>query len=172
MAAARVLVLVLVRHGKARSSAADGLDGSRELAPRGVEQAAATAAWLADRGLGSPALVLVSHAARAAQTWEAMAPGLHPGTVREEPGLYETSPQALVHLVAGLPEEVTSLLVVGHEPVLSGAAAALAGQGSDPAAVAGARAGLPTGAAAVLELDGPWDTLAAGSARLVALSSH
>ncbi|MGQ7296012.1 SixA phosphatase family protein [Quadrisphaera sp. KR29] len=161
--------LVLVRHGKAVADSADGTDHSRELAARGADQAASTAAWLAGRGLAAPDLVLVSSAARTAQTWAAMAPALHPGTVREEPALYDTSSQALVHLVAATPEEVGVLLLVGHEPVLSGAASALAGEGSDGQLVAQVRAGVGTGSAVVLALDGPWADLRRGAARLVDL---
>ncbi|TNM64633.1 histidine phosphatase family protein [Streptomyces sp. NP160] len=161
--------LVLVRHGKAVADAADGTDRSRALAPRGAGQAASTAAWLATRGLGAPDLVLVSSALRTAQTWEAMAPALHPGTVREEPELYDTSSQALVHLVAATPEEVGVLLLVGHEPVVSGAASALAGEGSRGEVVGQVLAGVSTGSAVVLELDRPWAALQQGAARLVAL---
>lgn len=162
-----VRTLVLVRHGKAGVGSTDGTDHGRALAPRGADQSAATAAWLAAGGLGSPDLVLVSSALRTAQTWAAMAPALHPGTVREEPALYDTSADELVHLVAGTPEEVGSLLLVGHEPVVSGAADALAGEGSDGALLAQVRAGVSTGAAVVLEVDGPWSGLRLGSARLV-----
>ncbi|PWJ50681.1 phosphohistidine phosphatase [Quadrisphaera granulorum] len=161
--------LVLVRHGKAVADSADGSDHSRALAPRGASQAAATAAWLVERGLGSPDLVLVSSAVRTAQTWQVMAPLLHPGTVREEPELYETSAEALVHLVAATPEEVAVLALVGHEPVVSGAASALAGEGSDGRLAAQVLAGVSTGSAVVLELDHPWAELQQGTARLVAL---
>lgn len=161
--------LVLVRHGKAVADAPDGTDHSRALAPCGAGQAASTAAWLVERGLGRPDLVLVSSALRTAQTWEAMAPALHPGTVREEPELYDTSSTALVHLVAATPEEVGVLVLVGHEPVVSGAASALAGDGSDGRLAAQVLAGVGTGSAVVLELDVPWADLQRGAARLVAL---
>ncbi|MBC3762150.1 SixA phosphatase family protein [Quadrisphaera oryzae] len=163
--------LVLVRHGKAEVGSADGTDHSRALAPRGAGQAASTAAWLAQQGLGEPDLVLVSSALRTAQTWEAMAPALRPGTVREEPELYDTSSSALVHLVAGTPEEVGVLVVVGHEPVISGAASALAGDGSAGRLAAQVLAGVSTGSAVVLQLDVPWRGLQQGAARLVALHS-
>jgi len=160
--------LVLVRHGRAEAGSTDGTDHGRALAPRGAAQSASTAAWLVERGLGAPDLVLVSSALRTAQTWAAMVPALHPGTVREEPALYDTSAEELVHLVAGTPDEVASLLLVGHEPVVSGAAGALAGGGSDGVLLARVRAGVSTGDAVVLELDGPWSGLQLGSARLVA----
>ena len=66
----------------------------------------------------------------------------------------------------GTDERVRSVLVVGHEPTISEAAAALAGQGSDPAAVARVRVGVPTATWALLELDEHWDTLVPGGARL------
>lgn len=160
--------LVLVRHGEAEVTSADGTDHGRALAPRGAAQAASTATWLVERGLGSPDLVLVSSALRTALTWAEMAPALSPGTVREEPSLYDTSAEELVHLVAATPDEVASLLLVGHEPVVSGAADALAGAESDGALLARVRAGVSTGDAVVLEVTGPWGGLELGSARLVA----
>ena len=165
--AGRTRTLVLVRHGEAETGSTDGTDHGRALAPRGAEQSAATAAWLTERGLGGPALVLVSSALRPARTWAALAGALHPGTVREEPALYDTSAEELVHLVARTPDEVTSLLLVGHEPVVSGAADALAGDGSDGALLAQVRAGVSPGSAVVLELRGPWASLQLASARLV-----
>jgi phosphohistidine phosphatase len=76
---------------------------------------------------------------------------------------------ALVHLLAATGDEVGTLVVVGHEPVLSGAAAALAGPGSDPGALAAARLGLGTAQVAVLTLHDGWRGLAAGSCRLLAV---
>lgn len=173
MAEAVVRTLVLLRHAAAApaSGSAPDADAARPLTAAGRQDAAATASWLLGAGLGTPDLALVSRALRAGQTWQVLAAaGVDPGTVREEPDLYQVSAQGLVALVAGTPDAVRSLLVVGHEPVVSTAAAALAGQGSDGAALARVRAGVRPGQAVVLQLDGGWHDLAGGTCRLVALS--
>jgi phosphohistidine phosphatase len=168
-----VRTLVLLRHAAAVPASGDapGADAARPLTGRGREQAAATASWLLAEGLGTPDLALVSSALRAGQTWQVLAAGgVDPGTAREEPALYGASPQELVHLLAGTPDPVRSLLVVGHEPVVSATAVALAGPGSDGAVLASVRAGARTAQAVVLVLDGAWADLAHGSCRLVRLS--
>lgn len=161
--------LVLVRHAKADPADRGGPgDHGRALTDRGRRQAAATGALLDAAGLGAVDLVLVSSAVRAQQTWAGMASVLRAGAVAVEDGLYETSPQALVHRLAAAGDDVAALVVVGHEPVVGATAAALAGEGSDGAALARVRAGAATGSASVLELDGAWGDLALGRCRLVA----
>ena len=164
--AAPGLTLVLLRHAEA-AAAVPGpqpdADLARPLTARGRAQARASAQWLSASGAGNPDLVLVSPARRTAQTWAELAALVHPGTLREEPALYEASATALVHLLAALPDEAGSVLVVAHEPAVSAAAAALAGPGSDGAALARVRAGAAPGSASVLVHPGPWSSLAGGS---------
>jgi phosphohistidine phosphatase len=161
--------LVLVRHAKADPADRGGPgDHARPLTGRGRRQAAATGALLDAAGLGAVDLVLVSSAERARQTWAGMAGAVRAGAVAVEDGLYETSAPALVHRLAAAGDDVRSLVVVGHEPVVSAAAAALAGEGSDGPALARVRAGAATGSASVLELAGAWGDLALGRCRLVA----
>lgn len=160
---------MLVRHAKAAAADRGGPgDHARPLTERGRAQAAATGALLRGAGLAAVDLALVSSAARAQQTWTGMATVLRAGAVAVEDGLYETAPQALVHRVAAVGGDVASLVVVGHEPVVSAAAVALAGEGSDGAALSRVRSGAATGSASVLELDGAWADLALRRCRLVA----
>ena len=162
--------LVLVRHAKAATAAPAGGEGDhgRPLTDRGRRQAAATGALLDAAGLGAVGLVLVSSALRARQTWAGMATVVRAGAVEVEDQLYETSPQALVRRLAVADDDVRALVVVAHEPVVSATAEALAGGGSDGAALARVRAGAATGSASVLELAGAWGDLAPGRCRLVA----
>jgi phosphohistidine phosphatase len=162
--------LVLVRHAKTPTP--EGVpDHERALGGRGRRDAAAVGRWLVEAGL-VPDLVLCSDATRAAQTWDAAARAFPtPVTVQLEAKLYEASPQAVVHLVAGLGDEVRTAVVVGHEPTMSAVADALAGPGSDGALLAQVRADLPTSGVVVLELDGAWDGVQAGACRLVALAT-
>jgi len=167
--AAPGLTLVLLRHAEAaaavpaRPGSGPDADLARPLTPRGRAQARATGEWLLASGAGAVDLVLVSPAQRTAQTWAELAEVLHPGTVREEPALYEAPALGLVHLLAALPQEVGSVLVVAHEPAVSAAAVALAGPGSVGAALARVRAGAAPASASVLAHPGPWASLAGGS---------
>ncbi len=167
--------LALVRHARAAAAGGGGggagvgrgADEHRPLTEMGRRQAAATAGALRAAGLGEPDLVLVSSAVRARQTWEVIGAFLAAGAVRVEPALYETSAAALVHLLAATPDRVRTLVVVGHEPVVSATALALAGEGSEEAALARVRVGAGTGSATVLAVDGGWAGLELGACRLL-----
>jgi phosphohistidine phosphatase len=161
-------VAVLLRHGQAVPAGEGDGDARRELTDRGRRQAQAAAAWLVTTGL-RPDLVLCSTALRARQTWSAVEAFLAVPDVRVVEEVHRTSALALVEVLAALPEQVGTVLVVGHEPVLSGAALALAGPTSDGAALARVRAGLGTGSVAVLQQHGAWSELQADSC---VLESH
>jgi len=162
--------LVLLRHAKAE--AAGPSDFERKLSAPGRSQARRVAAHLVAAGL-APDVVLCSAALRARQTWEQVAAGLtergHPGEpvvhVAEE--LYSARPQTVADLVAAhAAGEVT--LVVGHEPIMSMTAAALAGPESDEVALMSAQVGIPTATAAVLEA-GAWADFHLSGASVVRL---
>ncbi len=155
--------LVLVRHAKADYP--DGVeDHDRPLAERGERDAAALGQLL--HGRAWPDLVLCSTAVRARGTWE-LAEGEAdvPVTVRYEPSLYLATPRAMLGLVRGTPDDVHCLAVVAHNPGTHELAVALAGEGEreDLARLASK---MPTAGVAVLAVDGGWDDVAEGSARL------
>lgn len=162
---------MILRHAKAEHPGAV-VDHERPLALLGRRQSTAVGAELARAGL-APARVLCSSALRTRQTWELVRGALTAagapaaGAVEVSDGLYDAGPAELVALVREVPEQDATVLVVGHEPAVSHTAAVLAGPGSDDAAVARVRTGVPTGAWSVLEVDGPWSDLDAGGARLV-----
>ncbi|MCC2314656.1 SixA phosphatase family protein [Cellulomonas xiejunii] len=166
--------LVLLRHAKAEPA---GLvvDHDRPLALIGRRQASAVGSGLAASGL-APDLVLCSSALRTRQTWDLARNGLHAAGVGTErtavvvtDALYDADVRGLVAAVGDVHDEVATVLVVGHEPTISQAAAQLAGPGSDPAALVRVRVGVPTGSWTVLELAGAWTSLVPASARLVTL---
>ena len=98
--------LYLLRHGEAGQAPRDE---DRELTERGHEQARAVAAGLAWINPGLDA-ILTSPLPRAVQTADALAPGHGP----DEP-------------LALLPERGERVLLVGHEPQMSGMALHLTG---------------------------------------------
>lgn len=162
--------LVLLRHAKAEASA--GPDHVRPLALAGRRQASAVGAQLLAEGL-VPDHVLCSTSLRTRQTWDLLRAALGPAAeqvsvdVREE--VYDAGVPELIALLQQVRPEVATVLVVGHEPTMSAAAARLAGRTSAPQVLDRVRLGVPTAAWSLLEPSGDWQTLAAGSARLTTL---
>ncbi|GMA31049.1 phosphohistidine phosphatase [Litorihabitans aurantiacus] len=160
--------LVLMRHASAQPWAdADGSDHDRELTSAGLRQAAAAGRALAGRGF-SPDLVLVSSAVRTRQTWEQVAAGLpRHGDVEVRDDLYDADAGDVAGLLTEVDDAVATVLVIGHEPVISSLARRLASAGSSAAHLVAA--GVPTATRCVLEVDSPWSDLAPRGADLVAV---
>jgi phosphohistidine phosphatase len=131
--------VVLVRHAKAESGE-DKSDHDRDLTSRGTKAATEAGRWLAER-LPAPERVWCSSAARARQTWEAMAPSLRPGRVDMDRGLYLASAADVVERVSAGGAGTT--VVVGHNPTVEQVLAGLVGEGR----------GMRPGAVAVVDLD-------------------
>ncbi len=164
--------LVILRHAKAEPAGAV-VDHDRPLALAGRRQASAVGAALAEAGL-APTHVLCSSALRTRQTWDLVrtplaASGAPDAELTVVDALYDAGAGDVLALVRGLPQEASTVLVVGHEPTVSQLADALAGPGSDGGAVARVRPGVPTATWSLLEFDGTWDALDLGAARLVAV---
>lgn len=160
--------LVLLRHAKAEP--AGGIrDELRPLSLVGRRQSGDVGARLVADGL-LPEHVLVSSAVRTRQTWELVraASGDEPRPeVDVDDRLYLADVPDLVDLLRGIDDRVRTVLVVGHEPTMSSAAAVLAaGQDGDTGHLAQVRAGLPTAGLAVLQV-ATWSGIAAGGARLL-----
>jgi len=156
--------LLLLRHAKAEHP--DLLpDVQRPLSLVGRRQSTQVGTALAADGL-VPDLVLCSASVRTRQTWDLVRStlGADPD-VRYLDEVYYAGSGALVDLVRGVPADVSTLLVVGHEPTMSQAAVLLAGPGSDPAVLERVRVGVPTASWSLLEVDG-WSTLTTRSASL------
>jgi phosphohistidine phosphatase len=141
--------LILLRHGKAEAGSASGKDFDRALTDRGRRDALIVAQAL-DRAGVRPDLVLVSPAARAAQTWAAMAEVFPAARVEHAAALYDISPDALLQLARSEAGGAGAVMVVGHNPGLGQLAAWLAQ--SAPAGPGRLRIveGFPTAAAAVI----------------------
>jgi phosphohistidine phosphatase len=160
--------LVLLRHAKAETPG-DMLDVDRHLTARGKADAVAAGAWLAEQGL-QPGLVLCSPAARTRQTWHGVAVGLVRDTqeaaapeVRYEPGLYAGGRTEVVDLLRAVPDEVATVLIIGHNPTMSDISLLLR-----PTEDEDDFAGLKTSGIAVHRTDGSWSDTEPGSMPLVA----
>jgi len=165
MASDRQRNLVVMRHAKAEWP--DGPDHERPLAERGRKDAADTGHRLLDRGI-TPDLVVCSPAVRTRETWRLAGKVFEhrPHTIYDE-RVYEASAQSLLHILQETPDEVDTLLLIGHNPGVATLVNALAGSGEDDA-LARVREKYPTSGLAVLGFHTTWPELLEKSAHLSA----
>lgn len=154
--------LYLLRHAKSSWDEPGLADRDRPLAPRGERASKSMAKYLRDEGI-VPELVLCSPSKRTRETLERL--GLGDGTeVRIEDELYAASAGELLGALHEVPDEVESVMVIGHNPGIERLALELAVGGDELDRM---REKFPTAALATLELDGSWSELAPGGAELV-----
>jgi len=157
--------LVVLRHAK--SAWPTGVpDHERPLAPRGRRDAPAAGRALAEADC-LPDLALCSTAVRARQTWELAAEQWGtPPPVRLDERLYGADVPELLEAVREVPDQVGTLLLIGHNPGLEELVLELAGDGLDDA-LDEVRTKFPTSAVAILAWHGnSWQELAPGTALL------
>ena len=151
--------LIVVRHSKATHKPGfDDID--RPLTGRGHRDAAAAGTWLHEHDL-IPALVLCSPARRTRETWDDLTAALGTGDGTEvyyDERLYLATADMTLDILGATPDDVATLLLVGHNPTAQQIAAGLTAQ-SDLA--------FPTSAIAVIEL-GSWARLVPGAGSLEA----
>ncbi len=162
----RARTLVLLRHGK--SAYPPGVpDHDRPLADRGRRQAGYAGEHIRAM-VGSIDRVLCSTAVRTRQTLQAS--GLAAGAAIEYlDGIYAAEPDEILPAVRAVPDDVTTLLVVGHSPGIPELAEDLEGPDADPAALRQLGEKFPTSAFAVVAVSGSWSALPAGG-RLTAVT--
>jgi phosphohistidine phosphatase len=161
--------LVVARH--ARTEPSGETDALRELTQQGWEDAVAGGRWLAGRDV-TPDGALVSSARRARSTWAALAEG---GAFEVTPtyseSLYAAGPETALDLVRETDSDVSTLVVVGHNPTMAYLAQLLDDGSGDPDAVRQMATGFPPGTLAVFEIRSAWAALDLASARLSAFHS-
>jgi phosphohistidine phosphatase len=159
-----VRTLLLLRHAKSSWDDSSLADIDRPLAPRGEKAARTIARYLLEKRV-RPELVLCSASRRTRQTFEAIEPSLGRDVpVEYERGLYGASADELLARLRTVPDEVATLLVLGHNPGLQDLALLLAGGG---ARLDRLREKFPTAALATLAAGDGWAALNAGEAELV-----
>ncbi|MGK2903794.1 MAG: SixA phosphatase family protein [Mycobacterium sp.] len=153
--------LLLLRHAK--SDYPGGVaDHDRPLATRGIREAALAGDWL--RSVAPPIdAVLCSTATRTRQTLERT--GID-APVRFVDRIYDATPGIVLDEINTVDADVRTLLVIGHEPVMSGLALGLADDSSDADVVTEIGAKFPTSAVALLRVSMPWRELELGGAQL------
>jgi phosphohistidine phosphatase len=141
------VILMLLRHGLAEDPGPDTgyHDEPRRLTHEGVERMRAAAEGMAVIGL-APRVVLHSPYPRCAETARIVSERIG-GQLRADPRLRPgMRPDDLAEALAGTPDSDGEVLVCGHQPDLSQAAAALVGGGNVE---------FKKGALAVIELGSP-----------------
>jgi phosphohistidine phosphatase len=148
-------ILVIMRHAKAEQTAYKR-DFDRVLTERGYADARAGGVWLAEQRI-LPGAVLCSPAARTRSTWHGVAIGMaetldefRAPDVTYDPELYEAGVSAALDAIRTTAEDVTTLLVIGHNPTTSGLSFRL-----DESRVRAA-GGLRTSGIAVHRTDADW----------------
>ncbi|MFJ9925512.1 MULTISPECIES: SixA phosphatase family protein [Streptomyces] len=156
--------IALFRHAKADWPQVS--DHERPLAERGRKDAAVAGRKLTDSGLTFD-LALCSTATRTRETWKLAVHELahRPKTVYEE-RIYEASPGELIALLNEVPDEVATVILIGHNPGVHGLAEILSGSADDEARERMNRRGFPAAAFALLSFEGPWKSLEPGVATL------
>jgi phosphohistidine phosphatase len=160
-----VRTVILLRHGKSSWSDSTLADIDRPLAPRGERASRKLAKYIRRKKI-QPALVLCSPSLRTRQTLEAVEASLGKlCAVEVVPQLYAASEHELLELLQALPESVSSVMLIGHNPGLHSLALILASRGADLSQL---EEKFPTGALATLVVRSEsWTALGRGEAELV-----
>ena len=139
--------LILLRHAKSDWSGHEA-DIARPLAKRGRRQAPDAGRWLAT-GIDGIDLAVVSPARRARSTWDLVSAQLDvPPRTRIDDRVYAATCHQLLVVVRDLPDEVETVVLVGHNPGLENLVSLLTGE----------RPPMPTSALAVITMSGTWST--------------
>jgi phosphohistidine phosphatase len=158
--------LYLLRHAKSSWSERSLADYERPLAARGRRDAKRIAQHLVREGV-EPELVICSTAVRTRETLDRVRRAFGAGvTVELDDELYGASSPGLLERLHAVPDDVASVMLIGHNPGLEDLALALASSGDRLSEL---EAKFPTAALATLEVPtAAWRELAAGDAVLAA----
>jgi phosphohistidine phosphatase len=157
--------LFVLRHAKSSWDDPGLDDHERPLAPRGRRAVKLLSEHVRRSGI-TPAQVLCSSSRRTRETLEGVAPG---GEQLIDPALYSASGAAVIERLRQIPEEISSAMVVGHNPAMQILVLKLAGaNGGVPVEgeLADVQRKFPTGALATLTFECEWSALSPGCATL------
>ena len=158
--------LFLLRHAKSSWDEPGLVDHDRPLSKRGIKAAPLMARAMVQRNW-LPDFALVSSAMRTQQTWQ-LAREEFPARIEAhvENSIYEAPAEAIANAIRKIPERVSSLIVIGHNPGLEDISTYLASPGSDEDALFNLRQKFPTAALARFSYDSEWKSLSQQSAGL------
>jgi len=151
--------LILMRHAKADYPLGVA-DHERPLAARGNREAPSAGAWLVENNL-IPDYIICSDALRTRSTcaWVLSELGEKGPTPYIDSRVYSAGTSALCSIINEVPDTVSTLLVIGHQPVLQELALRLASAQSDEESVYELAMNYPTLGTTVLETAHPYSHL-------------
>jgi phosphohistidine phosphatase len=158
--------LLLIRHAKSSWDDPALADHERPLAPRGQKAAERIAEHLGDADVTID-VVLCSSSRRTRETLELLSASFGDAEVLVEDRLYGASAGDLLDRLREVPDGVSGVALIGHNPGIQDLTIELARDGPH---VGRALKKFPTAAVAVLEFDAPWSELASGGARLTSFT--
>lgn len=161
--------LYLLRHAKSSWDEPTLADHERPLSPRGRRAAQLLAKHFVSATI-RPEVIFCSSATRARETLAPITAAMGLGDrVQIDTGLYGATAEQILVRLRTVDQDVTSVLVVGHNPGLQDLALELSGD--DPDVGVRVSAKFPTGALAVVVMDaGSWAGLSSGTAHLASLT--
>lgn len=108
--------LYILRHAKAETGHPNQDDHSRKLVERGIEAAQITGAFLFRKNI-RPAKVLCSDAVRTRETW-AQIETIYPTPLNVEFSrkIYMASANEMIQQLVRLPNQLSSVMLIGHNP--------------------------------------------------------
>lgn len=158
--------IILLRHAKS-AWGLDVPDHERPLSGRGKRDSAAVGELLADRQI-TPGLVWCSTALRARDTWNRAADvGARADKIFYDDHLYEAVAHELVKVLRKTPDEVTTVLLIGHSPAVPELVDRLAPRKGKKDLWERMDTKFPTSGLATLDYSGDWAELSKQSAELI-----
>lgn len=113
--------IYLVRHAKSSWQHPGQKDYERPLLESGIERTQKVTGFLLKKGV-KPGLIISSHAVRAFETARLLAKALsYPEeAIQQDRQIYLGTEDNLLNIISTLPEELDSVMMVGHNPVMTG----------------------------------------------------
>ena len=148
--------LLLLRHAKSSHKDKSLIDFDRPLAKRGRKDSIRIGNWLKDHGL-MPELIISSPAKRARQTVKRVCKSLDidSASVQWEDCVYDANVRTLLKTLSEVPEEIDTVMLVGHHQGLESMILRMSRWSDIPADPKL----IPTAAVAHLEIEGPWSDI-------------
>lgn len=159
-------IIYILRHAKAHIADGSVDDHARALTGKGRLAAQAMGEWLKSRRI-KIGRALCSSSVRTRETLELLQDGLEQTLAAEyTPKLYLCSPAEILNLLKALPDDVQSVLLIGHNPGMQQFCLDMAAHG-DEALIEELALHFPTCALAEISVpDGAWSRLAFGQGTL------
>ncbi len=113
--------LILMRHAKALKESDDSTDHNRQLSDKGKEDAKLMSDSL-KREKFLPELIVSSTSKRTQKTAKIVLEDLNlkPNSLLLESDLYEATTSDILHVIRLLPDEINTVMLVGHNPSFTG----------------------------------------------------